>query len=75
MIGERGPEMFVPQGPGSIISADRVASMSVASSAPGATYVTNVTANVHLPAGANGKDVVDAITKFERHNGKVFARA
>ena len=75
LIGERGPEMFVPQGPGSIISADRVASMSVASSAPGATYITNVTANVHLPAGANGKDVVDAITKFERHNGKVFARA
>ena len=75
MIGERGPEMFVPQGPGSIISADRVASMSVASSAPGATYITNVTANVHLPAGANGKDVVDAITKYERYNGKVFARA
>jgi hypothetical protein len=76
MIGERGPEMFVPQTPGSIISADRVASMSVANSGGAtATYITNVNATVHLPAGANGRDVVNAITEYERRNGRVFARA
>jgi TP901 family phage tail tape measure protein len=76
IIGERGPEMFVPQVSGSIISADRVASMSVANGTGGnVTYVTNVAATVHLPAGANGRDVVNAITEFERRNGRVFARA
>lgn len=75
MVGERGPEMFVPQVPGSIISADRVASMAVASTGGTTTYVTNVNATVNLPAGANGREVVDAITKYERHNGKVFVRA
>lgn len=75
LIGERGPELFVPQVPGSIISADRVASMSAANAGAGPTYVTTVNATVNLPAGVDGEDVVDAITRFERRNGKVFARA
>jgi hypothetical protein len=74
IVGERGPELFVPSISGSIIPNGDLASptLSAASAAP--TYVVNVNAGVGDPR-AIGKSVVEAITLFERSSGPVFARA
>jgi tape measure domain-containing protein len=36
---------------------------------------SNMNVTINMPPGSDGADVVDAIKKFERHNGPVFARA
>jgi len=72
LVGERGPELFVPSGYGKIV--DNMATMSMLSGGtPLAGGGVNVTIN--LPPGVNGDDVVDAIRRYERRNGPIFQAA
>lgn len=72
IVGERGPELFVPSGYGKII--DNMATMAtLTGGTPVAGGAVNVTIN--LPPGVNGDDVVDAIRRYERRNGPIFQSA
>lgn len=72
LVGERGPELFVPSGYGKIV--DNMATMSMLS---GGTPVSGggVNVTINLPPGVNGDDVVDAIRRYERRNGPIFQAA
>jgi hypothetical protein len=72
LVGERGPELFVPTGYGKII--DNMATMSTLTNG---TPVTGggVNVTINLPPGINGDDVVDAIRRYERRNGPIFQAA
>jgi hypothetical protein len=72
LVGERGPELFVPTGYGKIIDNMRTMSSLTGGTPAGGTGV-NVTIN--LPPGVNGDDVVDAIRRYERRNGPIFQAA
>ena len=74
LVGERGPELFVPDASGSIIPNHDLPMAGGSALGGGPTYVVNVTAGVGDPR-AIGKSVVEAITLFERSSGPVFARA
>jgi len=73
LVGERGPELFVPTGYGNIM--DNVATMATLTggTAIGGAGTVNVTIN--MAPGANGEDVVDAIRRYERRNGPIFQSA
>jgi hypothetical protein len=71
VVGERGPELFIPDVSGTIIPNG---SMSGAGVDGGNSYSITVNAGVGDPR-AIGKSVVEAITLFERSSGPVFARA
>jgi hypothetical protein len=74
LVGERGPELFVPGISGSIIPNGDLSSPGISSATGGNTYQITVNAGVGDPR-AIGKSVVEAITLFERSSGPVFARA
>jgi hypothetical protein len=74
LVGEQGPEVFVPKQPGVIVPNDALASGGSPVSSGGNTYEITVQAGVGDPR-AIGKSVVEAITLFERSSGPVFARA
>jgi hypothetical protein len=61
IVGESGPELFVPSGSGTIMNNNRLGMMG------GGTV--NVTVN--MPAGADGDDVVRAIQDYQRRRGTV----
>lgn len=69
LVGERGPELFVPSGSGQIMAAGQTAKMG-----GGPTYNVTVQAGVGDPV-AIGREVVSAIKRFERVSGPVFASA
>jgi TP901 family phage tail tape measure protein len=61
-VGERGPELLtLPKG----------ASVTPLPAATGSVTQVNVNANIYLPVGANGDDVVRALKEYERLNGSV----
>ena len=62
MVGELGPELFVPRTSGTIIPNDMVGASTSGSK--------NYTINVNLAGGQNiGREVVRAIEEYERRNG------
>jgi hypothetical protein len=61
IVGERGPELFMPHGSGSIVNNSRLGGMG------GGTV--NVTVN--MPAGSNGDDVVRALQDYARRRGAI----
>ena len=68
LVGEMGPELFVPSaGGGRIIPNDKLGGG------------TNITINVNAGMGANGasigQEIVSAIKRYERTSGPVFASA
>jgi hypothetical protein len=68
LVGEMGPELFVPSsGGGSIIPNNQMGGGA------------NITINVNAGMGANGaqigEQIVSAIKRYERTSGPVFARA
>jgi len=69
LIGERGPELFVPDISGTVISNADVRSGG------GSPLGGSVTINVNAGMGTNGAEVgrqiVDALKAYERHNGPV----
>jgi TP901 family phage tail tape measure protein len=68
MVGERGPEMFVPRMSGSIVPNHRLGGGG-----------GNITINVNAGVGTNGPEVgraiVAEIKKYERSSGRVFVSA
>ena len=63
MVGELGPELFVPRSSGTIIPNDMVGASTGGSK--------NYTINVNIAGGQNiGREVVRAIEEYERRNGK-----
>lgn len=67
MVGERGPELFVPSVSGTIVPNDRMRSGAA----------VNVTVNAGMGADGYqiGQQVVEAIKKYERVAGPVFQAA
>jgi len=65
LVGERGPELFVPGSNGNITPNNAMA---------GNTYQINVTAGVGDPR-AIGQQIVEYVRKFEQANGPVFRAA
>ena len=66
IVGEIGPELFVPNQSGTIVPNSRLSG--------GATYNITVQAGVGDPVRI-GEEVVNAIKRYERASGKVFASA
>ena len=71
LVGERGPELFVPDSAGVIVPNH---DLGGGGAAGGSTYHITVNAAVGDPR-AIGRSVVEAITLYERSSGPVFARA
>ena len=64
LIGEAGPEAVVP-----------LSGANSARGALGATYNITINAGVGTDGAVVGRQIVEAIKKFERSSGQVFARA
>jgi LysM repeat protein len=69
IVGERGPELFMPNTGGKIIPNNQTKTGSV----------NNFNITINAGIGTNptqvGKEIVDAIKKFEKTSGPVFASA
>ena len=69
IVGERGPELFMPNTSGKIVPNNQTKTGSV----------NNFNITVNAGIGTNptqvGKEIVDAIKKFEKTSGPVFASA
>jgi hypothetical protein len=63
IVGESGPELFVPSGSGTIMNNNRLGMMG------GGGGDINVTVN--MPAGSNGDDVVRALQDYVRRRGAI----
>jgi hypothetical protein len=78
IVGENGPELFVPWKSGTIIPNDglpsAMGSYGGGRSSGGNNYSITVNAAVGDPR-AIGQQIVEYVTKFEKANGKVFAAA
>jgi len=71
MVGENGPEVFVPGIDGTIIPNGGMAGGSAGS---GNTYAITVNSGVGDPRQI-GQDIVQYIRQFEQSSGRVFAKA
>ena len=78
LVGERGPEVFLPSASGQIVpNVDLGTSVSrsgVMAGGGGNTYNINVNAGVGDPR-AIGQQIVEYVRKYENASGKVFAAA
>jgi hypothetical protein len=61
LVGESGPEMFVPTGSGTIVNNARLGGMGGG----------GMTVTVNMPAGSNGDDVVRALQDYVRRRGAI----
>jgi hypothetical protein len=68
LVGEMGPELFMPGRGGNIVPND-----GLGRGGGGNTY--NVTINANVADSRLGEVVVNAIKRYERNSGPVFARA
>jgi hypothetical protein len=73
LVGERGPELFIPTGYVKII--DNMATMATLTGGTPVAGGGGVNVTINLPPGVNGDDVVDAIRRYERRNGPIFQSA
>jgi hypothetical protein len=75
MVGEKGPELFVPSGYGKIVDAfsTNKALLSNAGGGMGGSGGGNVTINVNVSPTADkasiGQTIVEAISSYERRSG------
>lgn len=67
LVGELGPELFVPDTAGTIVTAEKTAKMLGGDGAGGTIVTNHIT--IQMPPGSNGADVVDAIKRYEKING------
>ena len=74
LVGEQGPEVFVPKQPGVIVPNDAISGGGSPVGTGGSKFVVNISAGIGDPR-AIGREVVEAITLYERASGPVFARA
>jgi len=63
LVGEMGPELFVPSQSGSIVSNGQTQAMA----AKGAVY--NISVNAYGDPAEAGRQIVKAIQEWERRNG------
>lgn len=70
LVGEKGPELFVPTGNGMIVPNNRL--NSIAGGAAGGITV-NVSSSVLSTPAETGAAVVDALTAWSRRNGRLPA--
>jgi hypothetical protein len=81
VVGEKGPELFMPNVGGNIIPNHKLGSVPSISGGVrgGSAGVTNININVNAGMGTDGaevgRQVVEAIRKYERRSGPVFASA
>jgi hypothetical protein len=73
LIGERGPELFVPDVSGMVVSNSDLRGGD--GSALGGGITINVNAGIGTDGAEVGRQVVDAIKAYERRNGPVYASA
>jgi len=66
MVGELGPELFVPSGSGQIVPNNALG---------GSTINITVNAGMGTNGARVGEEIVSAIKRYERSSGPVFARA
>jgi TP901 family phage tail tape measure protein len=75
LVGERGPEVFVPYGNGNIIPNHNLGSIPAmgARGMSGGAAVININVNAGMGAdGAEiGRQVVDSLRQYERRNGPI----
>jgi phage-related protein len=80
VVGENGPEVFVPSASGQIVpnigAASTMSGMGSGSSnnSAGNSYSINVNTGVGDPRRI-GEEIVSLITRFEKANGPVYAKA
>lgn len=67
LVGEAAPEVFIPNQSGRVEPLSRVRG---GGDGGGGSNIT-----INMPPGADGQDVVDALERWERRNGRRFARA
>lgn len=73
LVGERGPELFVPGVTGTVIPNDQ---LTMGAGAGGdVIYQIMVNAGMGTDGASVGRQIVDAIRKFERFSGPVFQAA
>jgi len=80
LVGEKGPEIFVPGGAGSIIPNHEIGSVPsmgspMTSSGGGTTINITVNAPPLTDPAEVGRQAVEAIRKYERRSGPVFVSA
>jgi hypothetical protein len=68
LVGEMGPELFMPGRGGNIVPNDRLGG-------GGTNIVINVTAGMGTDGARVGEQIVNAIKRYERTSGPVFAKA
>ena len=68
LVGEMGPEIFQPGRGGNIVPNDKLAG-------GGTSIVINVTAGMGTNGAQVGEQIVNAIKRYERTSGPVFASA
>ena len=68
LVGEMGPELFMPGRGGNIVPNDRL-------SGGGTNITINVTAGMGTNGAQVGEQIVNAIKRYERTSGPVFAKA
>jgi len=61
IVGESGPELFVPTGSGTIMNNNRLGGMGGG----------DINVTVNMPAGSNGDDVVRALQDYVRRRGAI----
>lgn len=75
LVGERGPELFVPGYSGNIIPNKSLGTVPSMGARGGGSGATNITINVNAGMGTNGAEVgrqiVDSLRQYERRNGPV----
>jgi hypothetical protein len=71
VVGERGPELFIPDIGGTIIPNGG----GGGGSAPGGGIVVNVNAGMGTSGAEVGRQIVDALKAYERRNGSVYVAA
>jgi hypothetical protein len=80
IVGEEGPEMFVPNTGGNIIPAMQTAKLMMGGGGPGPAPVggsasAGIVVNIHGSATkADGQAVVDALRRWQQRNGPVPVR-
>jgi len=74
VVGERGPELFIPDVSGTIVPNGGTGIGIAGGAAAGNTYNITVQAGVGDPREI-GRQVVEVIKRFERASGPVFAAA
>jgi hypothetical protein len=76
LVGERGPELFMPSVSGSVISNNDLTMTRTGSTSGGAnTYNVTINAGLGTDGAAVGRQLVEYIRKYERQSGKAFAAA